>query len=432
MGNHTKKRLSRQKRLAYIQYQNEREQAFAETLAARKPVRKSWKQWVDSLYHRTVPEEDLVSATDVRLHYLFGRISAKKLAQRTCFRALLLHLDRQKCQRLLQDTDYLTGLSTIAYRAYAIRQPAMTWRRTSHSVDKQFISLIDHCFVHYPVPRFMYQVWFDTKKTVQQQWFIDMAQGKSIRQVKGLPIVMTKRMAHFFGQASNTLTVEEALRWAQAKGMGGSHLMAEAIAGSRLSRDEFNDEAFWETVIRFFVQQPDEHAGRVGEVIDYLNHALAQNAVFVMKGRTWSALWRQTEAWHEEMHRARALGGRYTWEASGIGERLITRENGNKTKAYTLVELCSSKALATEGRKMKHCVSGYAHVCYKQRSAIFSLRVHDQALAEERILATIEVDLRQRRVVQAKARFNEPIKPWTQQMMKKWAKEEGLTVSPWL
>ena len=432
MGNYTTKRISRQQRLAYLQHQTEREQAFVKTLANRKPVRKAWQQRVDALYHRTVSEAEAASAVDIHLHGLFGRIASEKLAQRKCFRAVLLHLDQQKCQRLLQETTYLTGLLAISHHVHAIRQPVKIWRRTSHSVDKQFVSLINHCFVCYPVPPFLYQVWFGTNKTVQQQWFIDVAQGRNIRHAKGLPIAMTKKMAHFFGHAPATLTVEEALRWAQAKGMGSSDPLAEAIAGSRLSRNEFRAEPFWETVIRFLVQQSDEHAGQVGEVIDYLANVLDQNTAFSMKGRTWNALWRQTEAWHEELHRTRKLGGRYVWEASGIGERLMTQGRGNKTKTYTLIELCSSKALAMEGRKMRHCVSGYASVCYQRRSAIFSLRVHDQATAEESTLATIEVDLKQRRVVQAKARFNAPITQRAQQTMKKWAKEEGLTLSPWL
>ena len=423
--------MSRQQRLAYLQYQAEQERAFAETLAERKPIRKSWKQRIDALYHRTVSEDELVSTIDIHLHDLFGRIAIKKLAQRKCFRVILLHLDRQKCHRLLEDTNYLTGLLAISYHVYAIRQPVKIWRRTSHNVEKQFVSLVNHCFVHYPVPPFLYQVWFDSKNVIPQQWFIGVAKGKNIRHAKELPIAMTKKMAHFFGQASSTSTVEEALRWAQAKGTGGSNRLAEAIASSRLSRNEFRAEPFWETVIRFLVQQSDEHAGRVGEVIDYLANALGQDAALSMKGRTRNALWRQTEAWHEELRRTRELGGRYVWEASGIGERLVTQGKGSKTKTYTLIELRSSKALAMEGRKMRHCVSSYAYVCHKRRSAIFSLRVHDQAIAEENTLATIEIDLKQRRIVQAKARFNAPITRIAQQMMEKWAKEEGLTLSPW-
>ncbi|MGB3849021.1 MAG: PcfJ domain-containing protein [Tunicatimonas sp.] len=431
MGNRTK-HLSRQKRLAYIQHQNERELAFAKTLAERKPAHKSWKQRIEAFYHHAVPEEQLVTTIDRELHQLFSAMAAKKLAQRICFRALLLHLDQQKCQKLLQDPDYLTGLFALSSHVPTIRQPVKTWRRTSHNTEKQFVSLINHCFVRYAVPPFFYRVWLDAKKTTQQRWFIDLAQGKSIRQVGKLPVAMTKKMGHFFTQAAATLTVEEALRWAQAKGMGGSDQLAQAIAGSRLSRNEFKEERLWETVIRFLVQQPEEHAPRVGEVIDYIAHAFEQNATFSMKGRTWTALWRQTEAWHEELNRERKLGGRYTWEASGIAERVVTKGSGNKVKTYRLMELCSSKALATEGRKMRHCVSSYAHVCYKQRSAIFSLRVRDQLTAEESTLATIEVDLRQRRVVQAKARFNAPISAPACQMMEEWAKEEKLTLSPWL
>ncbi|MEQ9440624.1 MAG: PcfJ domain-containing protein [Cyclobacteriaceae bacterium] len=432
MGNHISKQISRQKRLANIQYKNERERAFIQTLADRKPSNQSWKQLVDTLYWGTVTEEKLVSDAYVQLHQLFKKFTANKRVEKKKFREVLIHVQQQKCHKLLQDARYLIALFALSNHASAMVRAIKEWKRPSYSVEKQFISLVSHCFARYEVPLFFYQVWFDEKKSTQQQWFIDIGSGKSIRCARGLPVRMTKKMAHIFLQAPEALTVEEALRWAQARSMGGGDRVAQAIAVSPLSRNEFREEVFWETVIRFFAQQPDEHAARVGEVIDYIAAVYRQNRDFTMKGRTWNALWRQTEAWHEQLNRERKLGGRYVWERSGIGEREVKKGSRNKTKTYTLVELCSSKELATEGRKMRHCVSSYAHVCFKQRCAIFSLRVYEQGIAEETTLATIEVDLKQRRIVQAKARFNARISATAQQMMEKWATEEGLTISPWL
>ena len=318
MGNRTK-HLSRQKRLAYIQHQNERELAFAKTLAERKPAHKSWKQRIEAFYHQSVPEEQLVSTVDRELHQLFSAMAAKKLAQRICFRALLLHLDQQKCQKLLQDPDYLTGLFALSSHVPTIRQPVKTWRRTSHNTEKQLVSLINHCFVRYAVPPFFYRVWLNAKKTTQQRWFIDLAQGEDYtRQVGKLPVAMTKKMGHFFTQAAATLTVEEALRWAQAKGMGGSDSLAQAIAGSCLSRNEFKEERLWETVIRFLVQQPKKHAPRVGEVIElHCPCFRAERDLFYEGQNLDCAVAANGSLARELRNRERKLGGRYTWEASG-------------------------------------------------------------------------------------------------------------------
>ncbi|MEM9673480.1 MAG: PcfJ domain-containing protein [Bacteroidota bacterium] len=433
MGNHISKRVSRQERLAKMQLKNERERAFIQTLIRRKHANQSWSELIDGLYHGILSQEKLVGDESIQLYKLFKKCSDKKRqAQREMFREVLLHLDQQKCHKLLQDANYLIGLFVLVRRSYAMIRSVREWKRSSYSVEKQFVSLVNHFFVRYETPRFLYQVWLDAKSRKEQQWFIDITSGKSIRRSRGLPIVMTKKTAHFFGQAEDTLTVAEALRWAQTRGMGGSVQIAQAVASSRLSRNNFRDESFWETVIRFLVQQSDEFATQVGEVVDYIANAREENSEFSMKGRTWNALWRQTEAWHEQLNRERKLGGRYVWEHSNIGERLIIRGSGTKTKTFQLIELCSSKALAMEGRKMRHCVSSYAYTCYKQRSTIFSLRMHEQTTAEETTLATIEVDLKQRRVVQAKARFNEPISQRAQQIMEKWASEEGLTLATWL
>ncbi len=433
MGNQISKQCSRQERLLQLQYKTERERAFIETLSERKVTNQSWQKLVDGLYHDTVSEKKLVTEISIKLYELFSKCSAKKRqTQRKQFREVLLHLHQQKCYKLLQDAEYLAGLFTMCRYTHAMMHPVKEWKRPSHSAERQFVSLVNLCFVRYKVPGFLYQVWLDTKKNTQQQWFIDLGSGKNIRRVRGLPITMTKKMAHLFLQATDELTVEEALRWSQARGMGCSDQIAEAVAMSRLSRNRFHAESFWESVIRFIAQQPEEYADKVCEVIDYIAYAYEQNTDFSMKGRTWNALWRQTQAWHEELNRERKLGGRYVWESSGIGERLITKGSGTKTKTFQLIELSSSKALAMEGRKMHHCVSTYAYVCYKRRSAVFSLRMYDQAVPEETTLATIEVDLKQRRVVQAKARFNARISRQAQQIMEKWAFEEGLTLAPWL
>jgi hypothetical protein len=74
---------------------------------------------------------------------------------------------------------------------------------------------------------------------------------------------------------------------------------------------------------------------------------------------------------------------------------------------------------------MRHCVSTYDTSCRTGRVAIYSLKIHDKE--GERRLLTIEVDVRNRQIVQARKRWNEPSTPLEQRVMQGWATLANLT-----
>jgi len=193
---------------------------------------------------------------------LANQIETKKLG----------HLNRKALKRLIEvarrtkilDPDdvshgYLTGLLNIAeYSWLWVRDPDK-WKPTTKNRNKQFSSLLRCLFAKYDVPAFMDDAWMPehdgTETQNYREWFINIGAGENIRKQKGLPISMTKKMAHHFMRAPSHLTVNEAIRWGQILALGGDVRVARGVMGSPLGQSFANDD-FWVTVIRFFIDHP--------------------------------------------------------------------------------------------------------------------------------------------------------------------------------
>ena len=77
---------------------------------------------------------------------------------------------------------------------------------------------------------------------------------------------------------------------------------------------------------------------------------------------------------------------------------------------------------------MRHCVASYTTLCERRSSAIFTIRLKD-IVGNSEPMGTVQVNLRVNRIVQAKWKFNAPLKPRARRIMEKWAKHEGLTIN---
>lgn len=362
----------------------------------------------------------------------YFRYREKKHAKkRAVFTELLLHLDQKNCKKLLDNDACIIGLQHITENHNKFIREIETWQKTSHNPHKQFSSLLRHLFCAYPVPQFLDSVWLEAGSAAQRNWLTAIGVGISIRKLNHMPINMTKKTAHAFGKAPANLNVAEALRWAQVVGKGGDERLANFILRSRLGRIDFADEDFWEDAILFFV-----HAGmfdyeKIAEVIDYLLAQRVANRAYSLKGRTIYSLIRASDEWHNDQQAMRQRGGKLIWTSSNIAEMFIQEGEGEKQISYTILELQSTKELLIEGRRMNHCVATYASSCNRKKCAIFSIRkkpVH----SDEETLATIEVSLQARRIVQAKARYNKTISHKALTLMKNWAKQENLRIPSWI
>ena len=107
----------------------------------------------------------------------------------------------------------------------AALKPAYTYIPRSFNFDKQIHGLLDHMFVRYPVPGFLYQACrkntgdpFEKHHELYRQWFIALAQGGSFSKVvKGL---MTSKEAYVFLSAPSNNRIHENVWWARMKAAG--------------------------------------------------------------------------------------------------------------------------------------------------------------------------------------------------------------------
>lgn len=242
--------------------------------------------------------------------------------------------------------------------------------------------------------------------------------------MKNIPIPFTQKMGHFFTQAPEALTVEEALRWAQVRGMNGDVKCAEKIAYSWIGTKPFEHEIFWESFLQLLLSTAMFNWNKLTELIDYAREMKRENPAYNLKGRTVQSLIRQSDEWHNKYGHVK---GNWFWKSCGINGFKVSK----KEELLELEELTEAKKLVEEGKAMKHCVASYTHYCAEGKTAIYSLRKYSSGLLTD-ILATVEINIFLKRIMQAKARMNKPISSEAKKYIDQWASKNMLTISPHL
>ena len=354
-----------------------------------------------------------------------------KIRQRRVYRDLLLILFAKNCFGLLRNEQYVAAIYYISVFARAIRSDIWKWERPSRNERNQVVSLARYCFVQFAMPVFMDSVWFHSDHD-HQNWFVEIGAGVNPRKMAGLPFQMTKKMAHLFMQAPSDLNVSQVLRYVQATSLGACRSLAIAIASSPLSRNGYDHEELWTGLIHLLCNAGNFDFRKVGEIVDFLEHELRDRPSISIKGRTIQSLVRQSDAWHVEMANIRQYGPNLTWESIELKPFLFIKGRDEARKEYRLVELLTTKELIKEGRKMGHCVGGYASYCAQKRCAIFSLREYVHGDFELRTLGTLEINVATSTIVQAKAKFNKPLSDWALKLMNSWAHKNELKINNYL
>ena len=392
---------------------------------------------IDLLYRGELEKQDLGADYLKKIQALFAKTDEQT---RSAMRDLLVHVDRYGALfdmapaipylGQLPSNTFVEAMGSLArYRAAWIR-PVEEWRPKGHNPRRQFNCLARHLLARYDVPFFMDAAWFQDEESValqQQNWFAHIANGGNIR-TADIPVKLTKKMAHSFSSAPEELPIELALRWGQVAGQGGGESLARAVMGSRLGTT-FENEEFWETVIKFLVNNPMVDPTLVGPIIDFIHNVKYEpreivqpgGAVemadplqpnFAVKARSVDKLLTQMEAWHaglggEFAGDDRDRNGLVRWGPSGLRTLRVREENpqtGEKTM-WMVQELLSTKELSAEGRAMRHCVSSYAKNCRKGNASIWSLQAVDGD-QKRRPVMTIAVDVNRKSVTQVRGKYN--------------------------
>lgn len=342
----------------------------------------------------------------------------------------------------------LCGLLALARHHADWLRPVETWMPPSQGRWPVFTSLAHHLFALYPVPAFMTTAWFETpanEPLPQHAWYKHLGLGQNIR-TAGLPLRLTKTMAHLFIQAPHHYFAIMALRWAQVRGLGGAEALARAVVGTRLGKVLENEE-FWESVVHFFINNPSLELTHIGPIVDYLQHqkfewkeGLSPQGEFgkqppprpdyTMKGRTVSSVLRQVAEWHAQlgMHTGANVT---TWPRSPIQSfrQIEGSEALDNIRVWTITELLNSRELFVDGQAMKHCVATYTALCRLRQTSIWSMQL-ETSRGRRRVL-TIEVNLPTRTVCQIRRKCNAAPNAAERVIVEKWAAQEQLKIAEW-
>lgn len=345
---------------------------------------------------------------------------------------------------------FVEALALIACYAGSWLRPVEAWQPRTHSARKQFVSLLRHLFVqHDDMPQFFDAVWFSGRMkdaAQRRRWYLSVGRGRNIRHCD-LPIPYTKKMAHHFMQAPSDVTVDQALRWGQVLGLGGDERLARAVFETRLT-EEYRHHDFWTTVIRWFIAHPMLDRAHVGPVIDYLHHqrfvpeivavmpghrdeASPPQPNLSMKGRTPGTLLRQVDQWHRKLASDNAQQIRQ-WQPSGIEGFEFVEGSLEKSnyKCWTIRELLSSKALAAEGRQLKHCVATYASSCARGHSSIWTVEIESFEGTAKAL--TVEIHNRMRMISQVRGKVNRLPTVKEKCVLGRWAATSGLKMAAYI
>ena len=147
-----------------------------------------------------------------------------------------------------------------------------------------------------------------------------------------------------------------------------------------------------------------------------------------MKGRSIASIVRQVEEWHRQL--GQDIDQPYlSWRRSPFKDfRLIEgSESLGNMQVWTITELGTSRALFLEGQAIRHCVATYTERCLRQQTSIWSMQVENQR-GRHRVL-TIEVDFVTRTVCQARRKCNRLPQAREQEIMERWAAQQGLKIA---
>jgi len=347
-----------------------------------------------------------------------------------------------------RSNDFLARYIALSiYSANTVR-PEGLYRARSYNRARQVLSLVDHLFVKYPAPLFLYravlsyegiELVFDgpairsnkgkePPERAYREWFLAVAQGKSFAKVS--KDVFTKREAHWFLQAPSYNGIAQNIFWAKAAAAGvpvaGCDHLVKRFEPEMIKRigDRLPD------FLRFFAEAWNEMRGYDrDEITDYIRAAV-QNPEFSFKGRTYGSMRKLCHEWHRTVYVGTVREYR-AWLP-----RLQYWQSRKNTILVRAEELVSNRALADEGQRQGHCVYTYTSHCLAGRSSIVSLRwfavssISDSGTKEIDRL-TVEVLPAKREIVQIRGPKNRRATDAQMDVVRLWAGDRGLIIGPY-
>jgi hypothetical protein len=334
------------------------------------------------------------------------------------------------------DTEpFVVGLLRLAEQVDGWVRPVEAWTPPMGDAADQFGSLARHLLALYPVPVWMDALLLSRTQPLGADLFRYVGAGGNLRTAPGLPVPLTKRMAHFALEAPADTTFIRAIRRGQILGLEGSEDLAREINRSWLGRElgTPDAEAWWTTVFRWLVAQSELDPVQVGPVLDYLRHRKARDPRLEMKGRGLRPVLQGMEAWHRELRRARRARKRQAaakqpdprFGSAGLRRGLWRFGNGRAQVTWVMEEILTPQRLREEGAEQSHCVASYEGVVRAGQTSIWSLGMNCASGFVKRAL-TVEVENASRTIVQARGKCNRLPDVAELRILGLWAHENAL------
>jgi hypothetical protein len=354
---------------------------------------------------------------------------------------LLAQADGPSRYHRLESERIVAACSFIAEQSERWTREPETWLPSGHSQWQLFRSLLDHLFAQFPLPGFMTRVWLaERHESWEMELYFHLARGRGVRQfgMSPYPWRLTKSGARFFMQVPDDLQPAMAFRWAQIQSLGGDIRLARSLLRTVLAAPTA-DEAFWETVIRFLIENWPLPGGEAESIVHFIQQQRFEPAErvwgrgagtqplqpdFGLAGWSLSAMRRHMANWQAEL--ASRITARFCveqrpgWEPTTI--QPLEFNDGAAT--WSICELLTASELRVEGGIMRHCVGSYVSACRSRRTSIWSMRV-DRGQTQRREL-TIEVVPETKTIRQANGKFNAPPSSVASRLLLLWAKQAGL------
>jgi hypothetical protein len=279
--------------------------------------------------------------------------------------------------------------------------------------------------------------------------FFWLAMGGSLRKLPDHP-PYSKRMAKEFLALPNNHGNTEADTYVHCffLSLGASTNLAYTLQRFFRRPAEPANLADWKQTMDPIVQKLREGQynwtdGEGDQLLGYLHHAVrdlfgfAVNAVSIEQlEREAHAYYaridaRREEAEHRQAEREAAREGvsfPHRWPAlPGVKPWEEVIDKYGPLRKWKIVELTNRNQLEEEGRSMRHCVGTYVEACRRRRSSIWSIRELRQS-GQWYSVATIEINVHNRRVVQFFGRHNStPVKE-LHRRLERWVRREGLAL----
>ncbi|MGE3804637.1 MAG: PcfJ domain-containing protein [Gemmataceae bacterium] len=284
--------------------------------------------------------------------------------------------------------------------------------------------LIDHLFVRFSVPRFLYGTWTQEPCFSRLKWlcwFILLAQGGSLRRSRAqFGWNIPNRFEHFLRMTSaDTESPVAEVSTAQILRLGGSLedcrrvLANSAFVIDTTERAWESQAEFWETTVCWIIAHGNSLSDdQCEQVLAWAMHEHTEAErhrvpPFLLKGKGLRAVLERSLAYRRQL--ARPWSG-YRWRQRGWGWQPVDPP----LEGWSFVELTSGEELFCEGQALHHCVATYAGQCAAGNAVIVSVRF----MGERRL--TIEIQPSTGLVIQAKGKRNRPASGDEQRVIRRW------------